>query len=252
MAGLTRQQDAFGWGIYDHFRGRPSQIIVERDDGYIEGLGLTGCFAESAACAAYEKNALDLACGRVLDVGAGAGRVALHLQSHGLDVVGIDNSPLAAKVCKARGVKKVKVLPFNRISLKLGLFDTVVMYGNNFGLFGSFARARLLLRRLHVMTTPNARILGATLDPYQTSDPKHLAYHRRNRACGRMGGQIRLRVRYKDYATPWFDYLLVSKKELTGILKGTGWRLARCFDGRNGRYVAVIEKSEGVRATPGT
>jgi SAM-dependent methyltransferase len=246
MTGLTRRQDAFGWGLFDHFRGRPSQEIIERDDGNIEGMDLTGYFAEYAAWPAHEKNALNLARGRVLDVGLGAGRVALHLQSQGLDVLGIDNSPLVAKVCKARGVKKVKLLPFNRISPKLGQFDTVVMYGNNFGLFGGFAQARRLLRRLHAMTTPNARILGSTLDPYQTSDPKHLAYHRRNRARGRMGGQIRLRVRYRDYATPWFDYLFVSRKELTGILKGTGWRLVRCFDGGNGRYVAVIEKSKGV------
>ena len=39
-----------------------------------------------------------------------------------------------------------------------------------------------------------------------------------------MGGQVRIRIRYKDYATPWFDYLLVSKKELAEILDGTGWQ----------------------------
>ena len=246
MTGLTRQQDAFGWEIHDHFRGRPTQEIAERDDGYIAMSGGAGSyFAKHADWPTHEKAAIALARGRVLDVGCGAGRVALHLQSRGLDVTGIDTSPLALKVCKARGVRKVKLLPFNRISPKLGEFDTVVMYGNNFGLFGSFTQARRLLRRLHGMTTPKAVILGSVLDPYQTSDPKHLAYHRRNRARGRMGGQIRLRIRYMDYATPWFDYLFVSKKELAEILDGTGWQATRCFDTRGGRYVAVIEKSKG-------
>jgi hypothetical protein len=59
-----------------------------------------------------------------------------------------------------------------------------------------------------------------------------------------MGGQIRLRIRYKDCATPWFDYLFVSKKELAEILDGTGWRTARCFDSHGPGYIAVIEKCE--------
>jgi SAM-dependent methyltransferase len=243
MPGLTRQQDAFGREIWDHFHGESAQEIVERDDG---GIAVSGgpenYFREYAEWYQYEKKAIALARGRVLDVGSGAGRVALYLQSRGLEVVGIDNSPLALKVCRARGVKRVKLLPFARINRQLGVFDTVVMYGSNFGLFGSFTRARRLLRRLDRMTSPDARILGSTLDPYQTKEPMHLAYHRRNRARGRMGGQVRIRIRYKNYATPWFDYLLVSKKELAEILEGTGWRAARFFDTDGGRYIAVIEK----------
>ena len=244
MSGLTRQQDAFGWEIYDHFRGRHAQELAERDDGNIAATGgPAGYFAGIEDWSPIERKAIRLARGRVLDVGCGAGRVLLHVQSRGLEAVGIDNSPLAVKVCRLRGAKHVRVLPFERVGLELGMFDTVVMYCNNFGLFGSFARAKRLLRRLHGMTTPRARILASTTDPYRTSDPKHLAYHRRNRARGRMGGQIRLRIRYKDYATPWLDYLLVSKREMAEILDGTGWRLARCFEGHGGRYVAVIEKT---------
>jgi len=179
----------------------------------------------------------------VLDVGCGAGRVALYLQSRGLDVIGIDNSPLAVKVCRERGVKHAKLMPLTQISQKLGVFDTVVMFGNNFGLFENFTRARWLLRKLHGMTSPKARILASTLDPYQTTEPSHLAYHRRNRTRGRTGGQARIRIRYKDYATPWFDYWLVSKKELAAILKGTGWRAARFFDTAGGRYIAVVGKT---------
>jgi SAM-dependent methyltransferase len=245
MAGLKREQDAFGWALYDQFRGKETQEIIERDDGHVLAQGMAGYFAEYAAWPQFEREPLALAHGRVLDVGPGAGRAALYLQSRGLQVVGIDNSPRALKVCKARGVKHVKLLPFSRISRRLGLFDTVLMYGNNFGLFGSFARARRLLRRLQGMTTPDAIILGATRDPYRTTEPAHFAYHRRNRARGRMGGQIRLRIRYKAYATPWHDYLLVSKKEMAEILDGTGWRTARHFDSQGALYITAIEKSKG-------
>ncbi len=46
--------------------------------------------------------------GRVLDVGCGAGRHSLYLQKKGFDVLGIDVSPLAVKVCRLKGVKKLK------------------------------------------------------------------------------------------------------------------------------------------------
>ena len=57
-----------------------------------------------------------------------------------------------------------------------------------------------------------------------------------------MGGQLRLRIRYQTYATPWFDYLLASKDEVRAILDGTGWQLARSIDGRGGTWIAAIKK----------
>jgi hypothetical protein len=61
-----------------------------------------------------------------------------------------------------------------------------------------------------------------------------------------MPGQIRIRVRYHRYVTPWFDYLLVSPQEMEDILDGTGWRLARtiaCPDALiTGPYIAIIER----------
>lgn len=57
-----------------------------------------------------------------------------------------------------------------------------------------------------------------------------------------MSGQLRLRVRYKKYATPWFDYLLVSKDEMQNVLDGTGWQVKSFLDSDDPMYVAIIEK----------
>ncbi len=78
-------------------------------------------------------------------------------------------------------------------------------------------------------------------DPYDTTNPDHLAYHARNRERGRMSGQLRIRVRYGSYCSPWFDYLLASREEVQEIASGTGWVVER-FLGEGGRYVAVMEK----------
>ncbi len=138
-------------------------------------------------------------------------------------------------------MKKARVVSFEDVSSRLGVFDTVLMMGNNFGLFQSFRKARVLLRRLREMTREGARIVAEVRDPYTTRDPAHLAYHKRNRRRGRMAGQIRMRVLYRKFATPWFDYLFVSREEMKQILQDTGWKAKR-FIGRGPGYVAIIEK----------
>jgi 2-polyprenyl-3-methyl-5-hydroxy-6-metoxy-1,4-benzoquinol methylase len=74
--------------------------------------------------------------GRVLDVCCGVDRHLLHFQEKGFDVLGIDASPLAIKICKLRGLKKPRVKPIEDVDFKRGSFDTIIMMGNNFGLFG--------------------------------------------------------------------------------------------------------------------
>jgi hypothetical protein len=92
------------------------------------------------------------------------------------------------------------------------------------------------------VTAPGARILGESLDPYTTDNPLHLAYHERNRRRGRLGGQVRIRIRYRDVATPWFDYCLFSPSELEDVLVGTGWRLERTLEDDPPLYIAVLAR----------
>ncbi|MDP6071114.1 MAG: class I SAM-dependent methyltransferase [SAR202 cluster bacterium] len=180
--------------------------------------------------------------GRVLDVGSGAGRVALHLQERGHEVLGLDESPLALETCRRRGARHTQEMSVYQVSKKLGMFDTILMMGANLGLLADADRGRRLLERFDRITNPGARITGETRDPYDTDDPLHLAYHQLNRDRGRAAGQARIRVRYMNYKTPWFDYLLSSPDELKAILEGTPWRLRRTFEADAGTYVAIIEK----------
>ena len=217
--------------------------IVERDDGFIMAsrFGLESYFAAYRKWPSRQRRALRLAQGRVLDVGGGAGRVALHLQQKGHEVVAIDSSPGAVEVCRRRGVRDTRLLRVEEVDRSLGQFDTVVMYGNNLGLLASREKGRRLLRRLYGVTTERGRILGEILDPYPDA-AFHMAYQQRNRKRGRMRGQIRIRVRYHHLATPWFDYLFLSRPELENLVKGTGWLLARTIEDEGPIYVAVLEK----------
>lgn len=247
MGGLRAQQDAYGREIYDHYCGRKTgPEICERSDGFVAtSCGPGAYFSEYADWSACERRAIDQARGRVLDIGCGAGRHALYLQSKGLDVLGIDVSPLALKTSRLRGLKKTKLASITDVSPRWGTFDTIVMFGNNFGLFGSLPRARQLLRRFHRMTSPSARLIVQSLDPYQTGEPWNKRYHQWNRRRGRMAGQVRLRVRYKGWASPWFDYLLVSRDEMRMILEPAGWQVKRFYDSPGPGYTAMIEKTKG-------
>jgi len=241
---LKPEEDAFGQEIWAYYKGEDVFEIVERDDGYFNAAANPRMyFSEYENWHTHEKRAMELVKSRVLDIGCGAGRHSLHLQKKGVNVLGIDNSPLAIKVCKLRGLKKAKVMSIEDADFKPNSFDTIIMMGNNFGLFGSFKKARRLLRKFYRMTSKNAIIIAETRDTYKTDIPAHLDYHRFNKKRGRMAGQLRIRVRFQKYASKWFDYLIVSKEEMKEILRGTGWKVKEFIDSDGSQYIAIIQKA---------
>lgn len=237
--------------MWDALNDPTATCVIERDDGFVDVDPTRNYMSSFDKWSPHERQALSLARGRVLDVGCGLGRIALYLQDKGLKVVGIDNSPKAVAACRRRGVKDVRVVPIEQSSKKLlGVFDTIVMFGNNFDLMGGFERGRMLLRRFGAMTTLPGRIIAQTSDPHRRfgrvrnarRDKRHLDYRRANVRKGRMAGQIRFRIRYLELCTPYLDYLFVSKKEMREMIDGTGWRIARFFDSDGPNYIAVLEK----------
>jgi SAM-dependent methyltransferase len=237
--------DAFGHMLLDYLEGAAGEELIERSDGYIAlSAGAETYFATPSN---EQRQVVQHAVGRVLDVGCGAARFALYLQERGREVVGIDVSPLAIEVCRRRGLRDARPMSVEEVGASLGMFDTILMLGNNLALLGSAAGAKRILKRLHNVVVPGGRIIGDILDPYQSGDPDHLSYHAENRSKGRMGGQIRMRVRYKKYKSPWFDYLFLAREELEGLLTGTGWRLKEVIATSGPSYAVHIERLEDLK-----
>ena len=243
----NRVMDAFGQQLYDHhldLLADDFREIGERDDGNLQVYDHPKWyFTPFDEWAPHLQKAMEYIRGRTLDIGCGAGRVALHLQQSGVSVVGIDHSPLAIRTCQERGINDARVISVAQASAnRLGIFDSIVMTGNNFGVFGNPDWARRLLRRFHRMTTEQGRIIAETTDPYATDDPIHLAYQECNRARGKMSGQYRHRERYRDLKGRWYDWLFVSRDEMRETVAGTGWAVRRFIEPEGDQYIAVIEK----------
>ncbi len=238
-------QDAYGKQLLAQYHSQTATAeIIERDDGYIGPGSEPGMyFRDYKQWSRLERRAIKFARGRILDIGCGAGRHALHLQQEGFDVTGIDNSPGAVKVCGLRGLKKTLVRPITEVNkFRPKSFDAILMFGNNFGLFGSAIGAKRILKKLTRITTSDARIIAGTRNPYKTSDPDHLEYHQWNKRRGRMPGQIRVRVRFGKIIGQWFDYLFVSPEEMEDILRNTDWQIERFIGLEEANYFAILRK----------
>lgn len=246
MAHLKPRQDAFGQALRNMLTGDTVPVVIERDDGWIgaDSYGTSLYFSPYRKWPAIEKRGLRYARGRVLDVGSGAGRHAIYLQEHGHPVTGIDDSPLAVEVARLRGLRDARVLSVhNAATLAPLVFDTITMLGHNLALLGGVRRGRALLTAFRKITKPGSVIVGTTVDPYITVDQDHLKYQRRNRKRGRLPGQLRFRLRYESYATPWFDYLFLSRAELETLIEPTGWRLIAFHPAEDApNYAAVLER----------
>src|SRR5579863_3925119 len=219
-----RAGDAFGQALLDLAAGSASSAVIERDDGWVSGDGLAYLDAPQGP----DLWAVDQAFGRVLDVGAGAGRASLLLQDRGQEVLALDTSPGAVRCCQQRGVREVY-----RGSVQQAVadgmtasFDSALLIGNNLSLLGSPELAVPFLAALAGVLRPGGVIAGTCLDPSGTTRQVHLDYQERNRRQGRLAGQMAIRVRYEQLASDWFSWMLMSPAELAELAATAGWQLA--------------------------
>lgn len=238
--------DVFGRAVLAWAQGSTTPEVLERVDGFTQiGAGPEIYLSGVRDWPGAERQSLRHLRGRVLDVGCGAGRVALALQRRGLDVVGLDSSPLAARAARLRGVNEVWRTPVESLNRRLFDFDSIVLYGNNFGIFETPERARRILADLARYAKPTALMFLESTNPYTGAAPglDRTHYHR-NKRNGLAPGQVRLRFHYESFVGSWFDWIYVSRRDLRNVVRGTGWRPRLILgDELSAPYVAVLERT---------
>ncbi len=239
-------KDTFGKALMAYHRGEPADYIIERDDGRVHEYNMGPYFSPYDEWPEFERKAVLEARGRVLDVGVGAGRVALWLQENGREVVGIDISPLALDVSRLRGVRDLRLMDVRELDFTDGFFDTVLMLGNNLGIGGNVEQTRRILERLRRITADDGIVIAGTRDPLKTDDPDHLAYHERNRKMQKPPGLVRIRIGFQGEFDDWWELLMVGRKELTQLLEHTGWSISKIYDSGVASFAAILTKRPAV------
>jgi len=83
-------------------------------------------------------------------------------------------------------------------------------------------------------------LIATSIDPLETDNPSHLAYHELNRRRGRPVGLVTIRIEFGDEYSPWFNLWLATPEEMERTAKGAGWRILELHKSHRGLYSAVL------------
>lgn len=240
---MSSDEDIFGIILKEYDANPESEVIyvVERDDNYLDLDAANSYFASYNTWMEEERELVDRAQGKVLDLGCGAGRHSLYLESKGHEVLSLDISPGAVDICQKRGLKRVvqgSIFDLPKLFSE-EKFDTLLVMGNNLPLSGSPESMVQLLRDMESITNTNSKILLFYVSPLPTTNPYHQTYHQKNKAQGRPIGTLRFRLRYKTHIGAWIDFYLPTWEEFEDIVGQTDWHISHHIAVRNFHFVEL-------------
>jgi 2-polyprenyl-3-methyl-5-hydroxy-6-metoxy-1,4-benzoquinol methylase len=232
----------YGSAILDYFYGDSRHSLMAVDElGRKTEVPVKLFFRKFDEFPEWEKRAIELCSGDVLDIGAGTGRHSLVLQERGLPVCAIDIVPECVDVMKRRGVREAHcadVLDFNR-----GPFETLMGVMNGLTMVESLERLPTFLRGIRRLTTSNGQYLVDSTDLRCSSDAALKTLLEKKIRAGRYFGELTARLEYKNRTGTLFRELFVDPETLRVVALDAGWNCEVVIRQDNGRYLA--------RLTPG-
>jgi len=243
MPTIPAEGDAFGKALLDYLEGnKANALILEADDGTsMPAMEPAWFFQTSDEWYLWEKKALDSLKGPVLDLGCGAGRASLYLQEKGLDVTALDASPNAVEVCKRRGIRDVRLGDLQNPP-EDKQWKSILMLCGNLGLAGGWSETRELLSQLAIISTDDAVVIGDTVDPTITDAIDEIGHQRLQESMGRYKGQVRLRLRYGDIVSPYWEQSNFAIRDIPRLVHGTGWSVHEHHVNDVDHYVLLVKK----------
>lgn len=230
--------DPMGAAIRDyHLRGKAARLRVMSSMFDEDEMPVDHLFRTFDNMPHLEQKALNMAYGKVLDIGAGAGCHALALQERGMDVKAIDISPLSCEVMKERGIKDVECVNLFCKQLQ-GKYDTLLLLMNGTGIAGKLSQLPALLNRLKELLSEEGQIL------IDSSDLKYI-YENED---GSMDidlnapyyGEVDYQMQYRDIKGEPFDWLYTDPMLLASVSKQCGLQCQIIEQGEHYDYLAKL------------
>lgn len=235
---LGEHSDPMGAAISDYFNfGKADRLRIFSSQFDEDTFPVKQLFRTLKQMPVLEQTALELATGKILDVGAGSGCHALALQEMGKEVCAIEISPLSVEVMNKRGVKDARLLNLYDKQFN-GSFDTILMLMNGSGMIGRIENMPQFFLRMKQLLKPGGCIL------IDSSDLKYL-YEEEDGSfsidlTGDYYGQIDYQLQYKGMKGEPFDCLYIDFHTLKFYAAENGFKAEWIKEGKHYDYLAKL------------
>jgi SAM-dependent methyltransferase len=232
-------KDLFGKAILDYqTNNQPEDLITETTISEEDEMSVSYLFRDYNEMPRIEQKALQLARGKILDVGCGAGSHSLTLQNdRNLEVSSIDISENAIQACELRGLKNARVQDL--MTLENEKFDTILLLMNGTGIFGTLKKTPSFLQKLKSLLNPNGQILIDSSDIIYMFDededggkwiPSENEYY----------GETIFNISYKGEKELPFDWLFLDYNTLQNVAYANGLKCELILEGEHFDYLARL------------
>jgi SAM-dependent methyltransferase len=232
-------KDLFGKAILDfQTNNSPEDLITETTISEEDEMSVAYLFRSYNEMPNMEQKALQLAKGRVLDVGCGAGSHSLTLQNErSLEVTAIDISANAIEACTLRGIKDARVQDV--MTLENEKYDTILLLMNGAGMCGKLKNIPKFLKKLKSLLSPKGQILLDSSDIIYMFDddedggkwiPSENAYY----------GEVVFNIAYKGEKEKPFDWMYIDYNTLQNAALANGLKPELVLEGEHYDYLARL------------
>lgn len=232
-------KDLFGKAILDYqTNNQPEDIITETSISEADPMSVAYLFRSFEQMPKLEQKALQLACGKVLDIGCGAGSHSLYLQKNtACEVFAVDISSNAIKACELRGIQNARSLDV--MKLEGEQFDTLLLLMNGAGMCGRLKNISAFLQKLKSLLAPGGQILLDSSDIIYMFDededggkwiPSNEAYY----------GEVVFNISYKGEHEKPFDWMYIDYNTLQNAAHANGLQCALILEGEHYDYLAKL------------
>lgn len=231
--------DIFGNALKAFFEsGGDEEIIVHSPDFDDDVIPVPYLFRSYPEMPFLEQKALDLCCGKILDIGCGAGSHALYLQKEkNKNVTAIDTSEGAVEVCKLRGIKDARKVSFEEFTGEK--FDTLLLLMNGTGIIGKLKDLDEFFQKIKSLMTSRGQVLIDSSDLSYLFDPDEDGGIWIDPDQGYYGELI-YTLSYKDQTSEAFPWLYLDFNSLHLAASKNGFNCELLEEGEHYDYLAKL------------